>query len=1016
MNKNLKDFAQRFKLLQQKGNKELKQSKLVLNNNNPHDELKKIKFPIILNPPINLHVDRIKEFYSNCQDQDYFLINYQNSQLISTNLVTYDTLEFSLVESKIKADLEIIMNQKNVHVMYIFNKNSFKLYVFIYAFSHSIDGNMIKKALLYKSLEDYDSPNSEKLEFIDSIIELDSFKQYSITKTTGFVLEIIKSLNNLNTFNITNNTSFKNIDNINICFKEFLENEFNSDNMSNMIYNDEDCLISLVNYLLKSYSQYFPILDNLFKTESNSLIKKILKKCKAQEDVLTIIQHSNKYFNCPVDFILLSQKENNIFTKFNLNQLEKIDNITSEGYMSSDIKILNLKDKKNVDIRNFFDNKKVTTYSNDYISFIYDVSKYITSLSNDSINIIIKLLKDKDLSSSNHINLLTESSFKENIFFNLSNSNIIKNKLIKESVSKLSIIITSAKDKLIKGTKPKLVNINLIISGITEYLINQKSISDYFTQDKKHKIRFIAELLIKPQESNNIIKFNDSFIREIVILNRILNVFGIFNKFKFIMKNKITLSNLNKLLNKENQSFTSNLPDFNEIIDYDVFYAFISRLFEKENNTFDELFTVETIKDKCIETIILYICKLFNSDSSIIKVNTEGKEALVALEYSNFVDGLNTIFIRREDILEFSLSTHFFNCKIINKIVDLITNKDSKFIKAYIILITCNNMKGKESLFRNGLLLSKLLALKLDKVLYYAHLINNNASIIHHGIKIKLLQSNINNGSNKFLEDNDTLRKCLLRSTCKEELREHIENYNTMSALALFKKNKHVDYDLCSFKYVVITNNNSLYDNYTGRRVYENNKLVEQVALSYYKTLNYSGLHAENSILPCLYEIFFYDEMHANENNYLFPSQCLPYDFFESSYYIRNKDQLSSKLKHISKMNYKDISDYIDLFNSRNLTYFSFIRRFPNEIIKKIAIAFGGKRLSLILESLCIKFLPTGFPDLFLWPDKLSPKDLEGKIKICEVKSESDNLSPEQKWWILNLIYAEVDTEVLRIK
>ncbi len=86
------------------------------------------------------------------------------------------------------------------------------------------------------------------------------------------------------------------------------------------------------------------------------------------------------------------------------------------------------------------------------------------------------------------------------------------------------------------------------------------------------------------------------------------------------------------------------------------------------------------------------------------------------------------------------------------------------------------------------------------------------------------------------------------------------------------------------------------------------------------------------------------------------------------------------------------------------LTIFSFCQ--------EIAICLGADKIALICHFLLhdYKSFHKGFPDLIVWNTE------KKKIKLIEVKSHTDHLSPTQSIWLSYLTKFGIDVELCHVK
>jgi len=238
------------------------------------------------------------------------------------------------------------------------------------------------------------------------------------------------------------------------------------------------------------------------------------------------------------------------------------------------------------------------------------------------------------------------------------------------------------------------------------------------------------------------------------------------------------------------------------------------------------------------------------------------------------------------------------------------------------------------------------------------------------------------------------------------------------------KKNfKSFEIDENNFTIKVI-NADSVFNKFSGKRIYSfNNNLgtVEEYALNYYYNLGLNGVHGENKILPCLYNLFLWDVIYFDKVPYVFQSsyQSYPLDFFSSDFYYNRKRLIEERLSEIENYTDNDIKQYIEeIFNKKRNFKTPFVdwKFFMNgkEILTKIAISLTSKKLVKIFEEFAksLNFIIKGMPDLFLWDEK----NLSGSSLLVEVKSINDKLSDHQKYWLKFLKNINVNSEILHIK
>jgi hypothetical protein len=227
------------------------------------------------------------------------------------------------------------------------------------------------------------------------------------------------------------------------------------------------------------------------------------------------------------------------------------------------------------------------------------------------------------------------------------------------------------------------------------------------------------------------------------------------------------------------------------------------------------------------------------------------------------------------------------------------------------------------------------------------------------------------------------------------------------------------------FKKVVIEAD-SIYNQYTGRRVYSvkgEQTTVEILAINYYKDFGYTGVHGENLILPALYNIFLWEIIYYDKVPYAFqsPFQTFPLDLFTYDFYTSRKDLINNRLQEISEYTIPQMKLYIDtiyLSKKNTKTVFIIWNHMYNEkdLITKIATAITPAKLAKLFIEFAknLKFMLKGMPDLFLWKENKG-KVVEGSALLVEVKSTNDKLSEHQKYWLDLLDRLNITIELLHI-
>jgi hypothetical protein len=251
------------------------------------------------------------------------------------------------------------------------------------------------------------------------------------------------------------------------------------------------------------------------------------------------------------------------------------------------------------------------------------------------------------------------------------------------------------------------------------------------------------------------------------------------------------------------------------------------------------------------------------------------------------------------------------------------------------------------------------------------------------------------------------------------------EEKEVLKSLKTLEIDTQCEVDEKKFKKVEIQAD-SVYNQYTGRRVYSVNgekTTVEILAISYYKEFGYTGVHGENLILPALYNLFLWDIIYYDKVQYVFqsPFQTFPLDLFTCDFYMSRKELIDKRLNEISEYSIPEMKSYIDtiyLSKKNTKTVFIIWNHMYNEkdLITKIAIAITPKILAQLFMDYAknLKFMLKGMPDLFLWKENKG-EVIEGSALLVEVKSTNDKLSDHQKFWIDLLDRLNISIEILHI-
>ncbi|XP_005094132.1 fanconi-associated nuclease 1 [Aplysia californica] len=193
---------------------------------------------------------------------------------------------------------------------------------------------------------------------------------------------------------------------------------------------------------------------------------------------------------------------------------------------------------------------------------------------------------------------------------------------------------------------------------------------------------------------------------------------------------------------------------------------------------------------------------------------------------------------------------------------------------------------------------------------------------------------------------------------------------------------------------------------------------VEEFVLDHYSRNGFpSGIHAEGSVISCLFALYFWDILFCEvPDAFHSPFQAQPLDFYTLGFYTRRKEAIDERLSTLENSSieelHKTVEDAWAEHEGVLCTGMNWEKWRSVDFVKSLVSCMGGKVLSGITGRFarCTRHTRSGFPDLTLWNVDT------GALKICEVKGPGDRLSHKQILWIDHLLELGVDAEVCHVK
>ncbi|XP_025811590.1 fanconi-associated nuclease 1 homolog isoform X1 [Panicum hallii] len=193
---------------------------------------------------------------------------------------------------------------------------------------------------------------------------------------------------------------------------------------------------------------------------------------------------------------------------------------------------------------------------------------------------------------------------------------------------------------------------------------------------------------------------------------------------------------------------------------------------------------------------------------------------------------------------------------------------------------------------------------------------------------------------------------------------------------------------------------------------------VEQLALQYYADEGggWQGTHSEGGIWMTIFGLLMWGVMFSDIQD-VFQSkfQMAPLDLETDDFYKSRKDLAESQLKKIQDgMAEEMLISSWELHQGTSCHGVNWDRHSLTDL-RAVVACIGGHRLALLLRHLAIDYRSwsSGMPDLLLW--RFLDERGGGEAKLVEVKGPRDQLSEQQRAWILVLMDFGFDVEVCKV-
>jgi len=185
---------------------------------------------------------------------------------------------------------------------------------------------------------------------------------------------------------------------------------------------------------------------------------------------------------------------------------------------------------------------------------------------------------------------------------------------------------------------------------------------------------------------------------------------------------------------------------------------------------------------------------------------------------------------------------------------------------------------------------------------------------------------------------------------------------------------------------------------------------VENAVIAHYSNQGWNAVHSENWLWNSLFGLCFWDIIFNDEQGFHHPFQFGPSDLYRG-FYINRKELIDARIPLLENKTARTKIINACFKNKSGIAnpFISWHDDLP-ALIKNLLSVTPPHGIAGILKEMVrdLKNNRKGFPDLFLWK--------KNEYRFIEVKSENDQLSAQQYYW-LNLFNKNgVVAEVVRVK
>jgi Fanconi-associated nuclease 1 len=185
----------------------------------------------------------------------------------------------------------------------------------------------------------------------------------------------------------------------------------------------------------------------------------------------------------------------------------------------------------------------------------------------------------------------------------------------------------------------------------------------------------------------------------------------------------------------------------------------------------------------------------------------------------------------------------------------------------------------------------------------------------------------------------------------------------------------------------------------------------EALAIIHYQSLGWDGVHCESGAFTMLFALVFWDILFCHVPGvFQTPFQTSPLDLRTDEFYCNRKELIEERLELVRNNEYST-SNLLKTFNSNEGTLCIGVNweYYSAQFLCNVFESLGGVASAVILKNLAMDYRnhASGMPDLVLWRD--------GQVKLVEVKSETDKLSDQQRYWMKILTENSIPVTLFQI-